>query len=151
MMFMFLAALGTPSMTEVPYGIATWPEEGLGNHRAVVRVEAPADAVVAKIVWRRRDRNPEAKDVRVFDAATGARVTDVARLRIERHEGVIVFRPITVPGDYYVYYLPYSPGKGNFDDAGTYFPPSDTADPTWAALCLARGPCRPAAGHHPPD
>lgn len=133
MMTLLSALLAAPANGDVPYGIGQWPERGFGNHRAVVHVSAPSEAVLCRIVWRRRDRNPEAKDVRVYDAATGARVTDVLRVRIERHAGEIVFRPQTAPGDYYVYYLPYNPGQGNFDDPGTYFPPSDTADPAWVA------------------
>jgi hypothetical protein len=127
------ALLAAGASADLPYGVGSWPEKGHGNHRAVVRVAAPADAVLARIEWRRRDRKPEAKAVLVFDAATGKEVTDVLRVGIRREEGVLVFRPQTAPGDYYVYYLPYDPGTGNFDDAGTYYKPSETAEPAWAA------------------
>ena len=116
---------------EVRYGVGSWPEAGRGNHRALVRVEQPAEAVWAHIEWRRRDREPEKKDIRVYDAATGQRVTNVVPATVTREAGDIVFQPATVPGNYEVYYLPYNPGTGNFDDAGTYFAREDTADAPW--------------------
>jgi hypothetical protein len=113
------------------YGVADWPEAGHGNHRAVIHVDQPAEAVWAHIEWRRRDRQPEAKDIHVFDAATGQRVTNLVRVDVQREFGDLVFQPATAPGDYWVYYLPYNPGTGNFDDPGTYFKPEDTADAAW--------------------
>ncbi|MCX7598251.1 MAG: DUF6067 family protein, partial [Armatimonadetes bacterium] len=120
------------SAGEVRYGIGQWPERGHGNHRAVLRVSEQADAVRAHIEWRRRDRNPEKKAVLVFDSQ-GQRVMNVVCIEVRREYGDIVFQPINGPGEYYVYYLPYNPGVGNFDDPGTYFPPEDTASPQWRA------------------
>jgi hypothetical protein len=120
------------SAQETKYGLASWPEAGRGNHRAVVRVAGKADAVWVHIPWRRRDRRPETKDVRVFDAATGKRLTNVVRVSATRADGDLVFQPATAPGDYEVYYLPYDPpGTGPFGDAGNYFPPEETADKAW--------------------
>lgn len=130
---LLLAALAvSASAAEVKYGLGAWPEPGHGNHRALVRVAEPADAVWAHLDWRRRDREPEKKDIRVFDAATGKRVTNVVRVSVTREAGDLVFQPATAPGTYEIYYLPYNPGTGNFDDPGTYFLPQDTADPAWA-------------------
>ncbi|HOC56790.1 MAG TPA: DUF6067 family protein [Verrucomicrobiota bacterium] len=108
-------------------------EEGLGNHRAVVRVEQKADAALVKIPWRRRDRDPERKQIIVVDSATSQRVTNVARVRLDRFEGVLAFQPQTVPGEYFVYYLPFKPqpGYGNYNY--DYLPPQDTAAPEWKA------------------
>ena len=44
-------------LTEIPYAVAEWPE-ARGLHRAVVRVEAPAEAVCLHLPWRRRDHDP---------------------------------------------------------------------------------------------
>jgi hypothetical protein len=115
---------------EVRHGIGSWPERGHGNHRAVVRVTQPADAVWAHIEWRRRDRQPEKKAVLVFDA-NGQRVLNVVCMEIRREYGDVVFQPVSGPGTYYLYYLPYNPGVGNFDDPGTYFAPEDTASAEW--------------------
>ncbi len=132
-----LAVTGAGSafaLDEAPYGVASQPwDEGLGNHRAVVRVEQPADAVLVKIPWRRRDRDPDRKQIILVDSATSQRVTNVARLRLDRFEGVLAFRPQTAPGDYFVYYLPFTPqpGWGNYNH--DYLPPQDTAAPDWKA------------------
>jgi hypothetical protein len=132
-----LAVAGTGTvfgLDEVAYGVAKQPwVEGMGNHRAVVRVEQKADAVVVKIPWRRRDRDPERKQIIVVDSATGQRVTNVAQLHLDRFEGVMAFQPQTVPGDYFVYYLPFvpEPGWGNYNH--DYLPPQETAAPDWKA------------------
>ena len=68
-----LAFLNVAAGETVSYGTGSWPETGNGNHRAVVRVADNADAVRAHSEWRRRDRDPETKDVRVVDLATGQR------------------------------------------------------------------------------
>ena len=89
-----------------PRGTGQWDALAYGHHRAVVRVLAPADAVLAHVPWRRPDRNPEAKEIVIVDAATGARVANVARASVTREAGDLVFQPQTAPGDYYVYFLP---------------------------------------------
>lgn len=129
-----LCLLAVPSAVgqEVVHDVASWPERGHGNHRAVLRVSEPAEAVRAHIEWRRRDRRPETKDIRVFDLHTGARVTNVVRVNVTRAAGDLVFQPVTAPGEYAVYYLPYDPpGTGPFGDAGNYHPPQETADAAW--------------------
>jgi hypothetical protein len=133
-MLIVIAAIAVASVAAAPppYGLASWPEKGFGNHRAVLRVSQPAAAVWAHIEWRRRDPHPEAKDIRVFDARTGERVTNLLRVNVTREFGDLVFQPKTAPGEYHVYYLPYDPpGTGPFGDGGSYFPPEDTADPAW--------------------
>ena len=122
------------ALNEAPYDVAKEPwEEGMGNHRAIVRVEQKAGAVVVKIPWRRRDRDPERKQIIVVDSATSQRVTNVARLHLDRFEGVVAFQPQTVPGDYFVYYLPFvpKPGWGNYNL--DYLPPQETAAADWKA------------------
>ena len=125
-------AAGGSLAQPLPYGLGSWPEAGCGNHRAVLHVAEPAEAVWAHIEWRRRDPRPETKDMRVYDATTGQRVLNVVRVEVNREYGDLAFQPPTAPGDYYVYYLPYDPpGTGVFGATGDYFPPEDTADPTW--------------------
>ena len=128
-----LVATGTAlAVDEVPYGVAQEPwAEGLGNHRAVVRVEQKGDAVLVKIPWRRRDRDPERKQILVVDAASGQCITNVARLQLDRFEGVLAFHPQTAPGDYFVYYLPFVPEKGWGNYNNDYLPPQETATPDW--------------------
>ncbi|HOX59750.1 MAG TPA: DUF6067 family protein [Candidatus Paceibacterota bacterium] len=132
---LFLAGIETVAAAdELPYSIAkeAW-EEGLGSHRAVVRIEQKVEAVLVKIPWRRRDRDPERKQIIVVDGATSQRITNVACLRLDRFEGALAFQPQTAPGDYFVYYLPFKPqpGWGNYNY--DYLPPKDTAGAEWKA------------------
>jgi Glycoside hydrolase 123, N-terminal domain len=115
----------------VPYRTGTWDTEKLGNHRAVVRVSAPADAVWAHVPWRRRDQGPEAKNIIIVDGTTGARVGNIVRIDINREFGDLVFQPQTAPGDYYLYYLPYiSSGRSNYPRV-VYQKPDATPDAAW--------------------
>lgn len=95
----------------LPAQAPRWEPDSLGNHRAVVTVSLPGDAVYLKLDWRRRDRTPDQVQLVVVDARTNLRVRNVARMDITREAGEIVFQPPSVPGTYYVYYLPYT---GNF-------------------------------------
>src|SRR5579864_4286854 len=61
-----------------------WNADQLGNHRFVLRVAESAEAVWAHIEWRRRDHNPEAKDLIFVDARTGKQVPNVLRVKINR-------------------------------------------------------------------
>jgi len=124
----------TLAVDKIPYGVAPklW-DAALGHHRARVRVEQKADAVWVHIPWRRRDHDADKKHIIVIDAATGQQVKNVVRVNINREFGDLVFAPLTAPGDYFVYYLPYQPDPAYGNYRFTYFPPADTADPTWVA------------------
>ncbi len=123
---------------EVRYEVASWVEEGRGNHRAIVEVQQPADAVRVRIPWRRRDPFPERKAVRVYDSTTGKQITNVVPVSITPEYGELVFQPLTAPGRYEVYYLPYDPPRWVWEmwgesAKGRYFPPEPTADSEWLA------------------
>ncbi len=115
---------------EPPYGVGRWVADSFGNHRAVVRVTGPAEAVWVHLPWRRRDSEPEKKEVLVMDGQTGQRVANVARLRITRESGDLVFQP-NGPGQYYFYYLPYTGSITSNYPKISYPPPSATADTGW--------------------
>jgi len=112
------------------YGVGVWEPDSLGNHRAVVRVAAASDAVLAHVPWRRRDLKPETVNVVVIAAATQQRVLNVARMDINREYGEIVFQAAE-PGEYYVYYMPYTGTfKSNYPKI-TYRVPDRTAEAAW--------------------
>ena len=114
------------------YGTGAWEADSLGNHRAVVHVDKPADAVFAQIPWRRRDKTPQDVNLVVISAATNQRVTNVRRITDSRELGELVFQATTA-GDYYVYYLPYTGTfKSNYPKI-TYRAPQLTADTAWLA------------------
>jgi hypothetical protein len=120
---------------EPPYGVGTWPEAGHGNHRALIRVpDGVGKFARVRIPWRRGDRDPEKKAVLVFEAATDKPVSNVRVLTVTREMGELLFEAIPGVREYAIYWLPYNPGRTNFDDAGTYFPPRDTASAALKAI-----------------
>jgi len=117
---------------DVPHRTGRWDTDALGNHRVVVRVAEPADAVWAHIPWRRRDTQPARKEILVVAAGTGVTVDNVARIEIGRESGDLVFEA-RAAGDYYVYYLPtVSAGSPNYPTV-VYPRPRSRADAAWMA------------------
>jgi len=92
---------------ELKYGTGSWDSETLGNHRVVINVPHETEAVWVHIPWRRKDLSPDRKKLIIVEARTGNLVRFVLAPEILREYGDIVFQPLTAPGDYYVYYLPY--------------------------------------------
>ena len=90
------------------YGVGPCWAPDLGDVRAQMRVMHAAEAVWVHIPWRRRDAAPEAKNIVVVDAHTGEQLKNVARVEISREFGDVVFEPATVPGEYFLYYMPYT-------------------------------------------
>ena len=123
-------AQGRVAADSLQYGVGTWEPDSLGNHRAVVRVDAPNDVVVVHIPWRRRDPAPERVNVVVLSAATGQRVRNVARVAISRESGDIAFQA-DVAGAYYVYYMPYTGSFTSNYPKITYRAVEETADTAW--------------------
>ena len=120
----------------------------MGNHRVIVSVDKPADAVLATIDWRRRDLNPEAKNLIVVDAATGERITNVCRFTIDRERGEVVFQPQTVPGEYYIYYLKNVMSGSPYYPTVNYPAFENTASADWVKknkLSGKKAPALPAA------
>ena len=116
----------------VPYGVPDKPwGEGLGHHRALVQVTEKADAVWARLPWRRRDADADKKHIIVIDAATGQEVANVAAAAISREAGDLVFQPATAPGEYYIYYMPYKVVAGWGWYSGNYLAPKSAAAKDW--------------------
>jgi len=118
----------------VEYGVGGWAVAGRGNHRALVKVDEHCDAVWVRIPWRRRDPNPEEKGIRVYDAQTGSRITNVVVVIVTQEFGELVFQPTSGAGIYEVYYLPYEPPKAPMPGSWWrewYLKPEETADPEW--------------------
>ena len=147
-----LFAYGSLQAQAVPtdelYGVGIWNADSLGNHRVIVSVDKPADAVLATIDWRRRDLNPEAKNLIVVDAATGERITNVCRFTIDREQGEVVFQPQTVPGEYYIYYLKNVMSGSPYYPTVNYPAFENTASADWVKknkLSGKKAPALPAA------
>lgn len=118
-----------PAQT-VPYTVTVsrWPT-GLGNHRCRVQVPQKADAVWVHIPWRRHDPAPEKKNVLVINA-TGKTVFNRLVVELNREFGDLVFQAET-PGDYFVYYMPFSEKSVNWQYSTDYASPQSTAEAAW--------------------
>lgn len=130
------------------YGTGTWDADSLGNHRFVVSVDKPGDAVLATLDWRRRDLNPADKNVIVIDATTGRQITNVCRFTVNREKGEIAFQPQTAPGEYYIYYLKNVMSGSRYYPTVTYPPFQNTASAEWVKknkLGAKNAPILPAA------
>ena len=135
--FLSLAAAAAVE-PEVPWSVAAWPA-GFGNHRARVRVTSRTPLAWAHLLWRRHDPSPETKAVWVVDAKTGERVRNVTITSIGREFCDLAFEPRTVPGDYFIYYLPYKADPAPSRYSIQYFPPEPVrrlseATPVWASV-----------------
>ena len=130
-----LLSLPAVAWAELPlatYGVPDQPwADGLGNHRAVVVVQQAGDAVWVRIPWRRRDEHPEQRDILIVDAATNKPVTNRLPVVVNRDFGDLLFQPITVPGKYFVYYMPYTLDGWQHFPITNYKTLSDTADAAW--------------------
>jgi hypothetical protein len=129
-------ASGFTKIQKLNYGIGPcWPRE-LGDIRCELQVSDKADAVWAHIPWRRRDPMPEKKAVILVDAKTNETVNNLATITINREFGDLVFQPETVPGNYYLYYLPHEAETVPWAYSIAYRSPRVTAEPAWLARHL---------------
>lgn len=96
------------------YGTAFWEADTLGNHRAIVRLDSPTETAKIYLPWRRRDKDPEQKGLIIVDAQTGKQIVNFYRKEVNREFGILFFQPQTVPGNYYIYYLPYHSSGGPY-------------------------------------
>ena len=142
-----LCCAATSRAQDVPYGLGHWVADSTGNHRAVVRVAAPAEAVRVHILWRRRDPDPEKKRV-VVTTADDVRIANAVAIAVTREAGDIAFEPVAGAGEYHVYWMPYTGTfRSNYPKI-TYRPFDSTASPTWLtahgldAAARARGDWR---------
>lgn len=113
------------------YGIAFWEPDSLGNHRAVIEVNEANDRVRVTLPWRRRDKGIAEKGIVLIEASTGKRIHNFYREKISAEAGRLIFRPETVPGTYFIYYMPYRSSGGPYPKV-TY--PKETTSPDAAWL-----------------
>jgi hypothetical protein len=117
----------------LPYAVASspWAIDQRGDQRAVVSVTQSVSAIRVDLPWRRRDSNPQNKNIVVVDATTGAVVANRTVISSTRETGTIVFQPQTVPGDYYIYYLPFAGDVNAGFYAGGFVAYQSTASSAW--------------------
>ena len=96
----------------------------------MLQVNRKADAVIVDIPWRLRKIGPDKKNVIIIDAETNQKILNVFPYEINREHGKFAFQPHTVPGTYYVYYLPYKK-EGSYYPRVTYYPFENIAEDNW--------------------
>src|ERR1035437_8926211 len=103
-----------------------WEEE-FGNHRAIIEVDKPSDAVSIDFLWRRHDSSPEKRRMLIINAETGGKIINIFRVRIDNERCELVFGPVDKPGLYNFYYLPYTPVTNQYH-SGEYLPVENAPD-----------------------
>jgi len=114
----------------VPHGVGDWDAQHLGNHRVVLNVTDQAEVVAVHVPWRRRDQQPEKKGMILVDAATDQSVDNIYALQVNREYGDFLFAPVSGPGRYYLYTMPYTVTGTHYPEI-TYKTPESSADPNW--------------------
>ena len=132
LLFALLLVPSALAAQDVPYRLGRWDADSLGNHRAVLRVTAPAKAVQVTIPWRRRDTQPAARQI-IITTSSGRRVTNAIPIEVDRERGTLAFEPTAGAGEYFVYYLPYRGSVRSNYPRITYRPVDTTANSRWSA------------------
>ena len=122
---LFAQEPATYKITENP-----WPA-GLGNHRAVIQIENPVDVVFLDLLWRRHDLKPEWKKFIIVSAISGDTISNIHRIQVDNEQCEIAFGPVSQPGEYYFYYLPFEPQPGHGFYSKNYLKKESEADPDW--------------------
>lgn len=119
------------STKENLFSVAEHPwEESLGNHRAVLQIDNPADAVAVDVLWRRHDMNPESKKFIILHES-GDEVKNIHRVQIDNETFQLVFGPVETVGKYYFYYLPYEVQKEYGFYSKGYLKPEKKVSNSW--------------------
>jgi len=146
-LFTLIAALHTAHAQKINYTDCPgcWNSDTLGNHRVQVRFSGTGNIASVVIPWRRRDNEPEKKRIIVQDGQTGKLITNKTTGVISRESGEIYFEPVSGPGTYYIYYMPYrNEGRSNYPK-GVYWRPDTTASADWLHAVGAMPPASMSA------
>ncbi len=142
---LFTCITGASAEGVLRYDTASWTDRSLGNHRVVIRVDAKAGAVRVHIPWRRRDRQPERKQLVLIDATSNTRIKNLFVLTCNREFVDLAFEPATAPGAYHLYFLPTKTEGKRYYPKVTYPERADTADAGWRSR---RGFDKPATARN---
>lgn len=113
-----------------------WNEE-LGNHRASIQIDQPAEAVTLDIHWRRHDKAPQDKRFLIIEEASGDTIANIFRAEVNNERCKLVFGPVNA-GKYHFYYLPYRQQQDYGFYGKGYFPQEEAPNADWAtANCNA--------------
>jgi len=106
-------------------------DPGLGNHRAILSVNAPSEIVRLDLLWRRRDRDAAGKRFLIISESTNDTIPNIKRLQVNDERCELLFGPVPESGKYYFYYLPYKPDSTYGSYMYDYLKPENPPDKKW--------------------
>ena len=129
---LFTIILESCGQHSINYEVAEKPwNEGPGNHRAVLQIDEPVDAVRLQMTWRRHDRNPEWKRFVIVNASSGDTIQNIHRINVDNEVCDIAFGPVLQAGNYHFYFMPFEPQEGWGNYSRNYLKREDEPDQSW--------------------
>ena len=105
--------------------------ESYGNHRVVIQTTDPSNNITQAIIpWRRRDNQPNEKDIIIVDAKSNTVVDKKYIIESNNEFGHLIFKPNKESNTYYVYFLPHS-STGGYYPKLKYNKPKESLDKSW--------------------
>jgi len=105
--------------------------ESYGNHRVVIQTTDPSNNITQAIIpWRRRDNQPNEKDIIIVDAKSNTVINKKYVIESNNEFGHLIFKPNKGSNTYYVYFLPHS-STGGYYPKLTYNKPKESLDKSW--------------------
>jgi hypothetical protein len=109
-----------------------WNPDSLGNHRAIVEFRGKGAVAKLFLNWRLNIDSMDKKRIIIQDAKTGQPIRHQLTGLIDNERAEIYFEPVSGPGLYYIYYLPYkNEGRSNYP-RGVYLHPVAAAEDEWS-------------------
>lgn len=118
--------------------------ESFGNHRAVLQINAPSEAINLDFDWRRADSNVDQSRFLIIEAETGDTVPNIQRISVNNENCNLLFGPVKRRGTYYFYYLPYRVQPGHGFCSGGYLEKESAPDINWQTRACAMKKYPPA-------
>ncbi len=105
--------------------------ESYGNHRVVIQTTDPSNNITQAIIpWRRRDNQPNEKDIIIVDTKSNTVINKKYVIESNNEFGHLIFKPNKGSNTYYVYFLPHS-STGGYYPKLTYNKPKESLDKSW--------------------
>ncbi len=119
---------------ELKYTIAAYPwAEELGNHRAIIEIKKPAEAIYLHLPWRRHDPDPANKKFIIIHEESLDTIKNIHRVNVNQEKCELVFGPVQKSGEYAFYYVPFRPDPDHGFFRYGYFPPESSPDDHWSS------------------
>ena len=105
--------------------------ESKGNHRVLIRTPKNSEGnYQVTIPWRRRDNNPNEKDIIIVDVNSNTLITNKYIKDLNNEYGHLIFQANKKSELYYIYYLPHK-STGGYYPKLEYIKPKNSQDKLW--------------------